>query len=184
MALLGLQSNQVLSEVNLTVETDVIRMAFKRVPKGLFVNVRTSPEIEEYMKGLGDGLEILDVGEYGRQWSPFLSDTELKVYGLPTEDGLMGWIRNGNSSYRIDRVGQRLFEGGDMDSRLGVNLSFLRLVGTSAPEGVTFTVHGVFSSGVVKEFEKTFADAADGFYQNFLKPVNVQIVLSTTAGNA
>ncbi|MCA1841298.1 MAG: hypothetical protein LC723_13410 [Actinobacteria bacterium] len=165
----------------MTVENDVIKMLFKRVGRGLLVTVRTDPRIEDYMKGLGADMETLSVDEYGRMWIPANEGESLSVYGLPAEDALTGYIRNGTgASYRLDQVGRRLFEGGaDGDRPNGVNLSFLRLVGSSRPEGVSFIVQGVYSVEAVREFKKTFADAAEGFYKNFLKPVSVQVIVST-----
>lgn len=167
-------------------ETDVIRMCLKRAPRGLLVSVKTHPEIENFMEGLGSGLDILDVGEYGRLWSPTEDGNELKVYGLPVGNGLIGWIRNGGGpSYRLDRVGAPLFEGGDEGGNpmggnpMGVNLSFLRILGTSSVDGASFIVSGVYSLEVLKEFKKIFADAAEGFYKNFLKSVNIQVIIST-----
>jgi hypothetical protein len=147
---------------------------------GLRINVRCHPVIEEFFQrsqGL-DSPQMEDVGAYGRHWErPKGSDatTDLQVYSIPKE--LTGVFNVGpGAQYRLDRPGSPLFvdDGLTRGTRL-LNLSFLRLVGTSEGNGITFYIAGVYSEDTLDELDRLITLATREIYKQFMKPVKITI---------
>jgi hypothetical protein len=69
----------------------------------------------------------------------------------------------------------------DLGPKETLNLSFLRLVGISRSEGVTFGVRGVFTPEQVDRLALQIEAATKKFYQTFLKPYKLVITVMTQA---
>ena len=152
---------------------------------GLRINIRTHPIIEEFMQraiGTPDPSSRA-VEEYGRHWEPARGESkkELLVYDIPKE--LTGVFDvGGGFSYRLDRPGMGIFCATTSDRPLDsssrtLNLSFLRLVGTSAEEGVTFHIPGVYSDDAFDILDRGITAATREIYSQFMKPIKIEIVL-------
>ena len=147
-----------------------IYVGFHRNRKGLSFTVKTTSQVEEFMKSMGTG-EIADIRVSGRHWVPARSEDILRIYSLtPRADG--------PATYRLDRPGQPIFEPSGELGRPLVNLSFLRLVGTSEGNGVTFYVKGVYTMEAIKAMRDAIIDASRSFYISYLKPIeySVQVI--------
>lgn len=158
---------------------------------GLRINVCTHPVIEEFMKhAMGTVEPVIEaIGEYGRLWLPARGESkkDLLVYGIPKElTGVFNLRRN--YSYRLDRPGQAIFcpqndPGSPIIRRsdsVGVsdtlNMSFLRLVGTSDEGGVTFHIGGIHSDELLDKLELLLDMATQEIYSQFLKPIKITVV--------
>lgn len=166
---------------------------------GLRVNIRTHPVIEEFMRAsLGTKEPTIEpVESFGRIWEPARGESkkELLVYGIPKE--LTGvFTVMGGTMYRMDRPGQPIFvdnrdRGGppspDDDPRrsgsrtLGydrvLNLSFLRLVGSSESGGVTFHLGGIYGEDILEALDRQLTAATREIYSQFMKPIKITVVL-------
>lgn len=150
---------------------------------GLRINVRCHPIIEEFMQGCQNlqQPQIDPVEQFARNWEPAKGDSrkELLVYGIPKE--LTGVFRVGSSvSYRMDRPGSPIFLPLDgISDRLSrtLNLSFLRLVGTSSESGVSFTIAGVYSEETMDDLDRQITEATREIYKQFMKPIKITVSL-------
>jgi len=154
---------------------NVIAVALKRNSAGLSINVKTHPRVERFFAGLVDGAEPTDVALYNRFWVP--ENQNLRIYTLPNDKAITGEIVTARGSYRLDQPGAPLSIKGGLGPT--VNLSFLRLVGTSEENGVTFYIRGVYRDEGVEEARRGIEAASQAFYTSFLKPISVTVIVST-----
>lgn len=163
-----------------------ITAELSRAGVGLRIRVRCHPIIEEFFQGCqGMTTPIIDnVADFGRRmWEPTRGDSrrELQVYGIPRE--LQGEFAINNIRYRLDRPGDAIFLPSGLDGGALVrgakvlNLSFLRLVGTSSEDGVPFYISGVYSEDTMNELEAAITAASQEIYRQFMKPIRIEIVL-------
>jgi hypothetical protein len=155
----------------------VIRTTIERSPSGLTVQIQTHPSVEAFMRGLGDGL-TQDVRASGRLWQPLgPNDPGLVAYNMTT---LLGpFTSYDGSMVRMDQVGNSLLGGGG-GAPSSVNLSFLRLLGTSEGNGVTFVLKGsVMSTDALANLRDKIGRAQDALYKMYLLPVNFTTMLIT-----
>lgn len=154
----------------------LLQTQIQRSKGGLSVTVRTSPVIEDMMAQMSE-VAPRNVLEFGRYWQ---SPTELQVYGLTADLGGLKGV-TGTLGYRMDRPSQALDLPLDrhMPGLTIVNLSFLRLVGAS--EGVSFTLNQVYSRDGVADLCKKIEEATRHFYIQYLKPVDMRIMVMTQA---
>ena len=167
---------------------------------GLRIKVRTHPVIEEFMRGCYGGLEpsTQPIEDFARQWEPArgASKSDLRVYAIPKE--LNGIFRlNESTGYRLDRPGYPIFipdEGGGGPDRPRpstsgrsflppsstpsqvLNMSFLRLVGSSSEDGVTFHIAGVYSDDTIDSIEMALQLAVREIYRQFMKPIRIEVI--------
>lgn len=141
---------------------------------GLLVTVKTIPDVEDLFKSWGDGTKQ-HVTAHGRNWVSKNNAAPLHVYNLSSNSGL---LQRDEGRYRIDHVGQ-LLDTNDPSSGLGAtNMSFLRLVGISNPEGVSFYVRGVYSQEEMRLIAKGISLSARRIYANWLCPIDLRVVLT------
>lgn len=164
-----------------------ISTELNRAGVGLRIKVRTHPIIEEFFQGCqGMAAPLIDdVANYGRRlWEPARGESrrELQVYAIPVE--LQGEFAINNIRYRLDRPGDAVFLPSGLDGGLPstsrgtkvLNLSFLRLVGTSIDDGITFYISGVYSEDTMNELETAITAASQEIYRQFMKPIRIEIV--------
>lgn len=154
----------------LLLQTQIVRNK-----NGVNVTVRASSAIEDMMATMSGDATPQDVAMFHRYWK---SERDLQVYALAADlAGLKG--TSARMAYRLDRPGQPL----DLPPERGllgtsvVNLSFLRLVGVSG--GITFTVNQVYSRDGVADLCKKLEEATRHFYIQYLKPVDMRIMVMT-----
>ena len=159
-----------------------IHIRFRKTMRGLTMHIKTLPIVEDFMRLLGQGVTT-DVRTNGRYWthtSKDLAEKQLLVYDLEMrEHGILG---GKGVQYRLDAPGQPLIiHGQDANGRRStmVNLSVLRLVGISEGPGVTITISGVYSEDATREMEEGFVKAIKAFYEAYLRPIDLTVVVST-----
>jgi hypothetical protein len=132
---------------------------------GLEVHAKVVPQVEEFVKALGDGsTEYSDM--FDRAWFPLKGDDRLKVYVV--KDLIA-------SNYTIGRPGSEFKYPKDMR----INLSFLRLVGIGSPSGVRFGVEGPYSPAYSKALFGEVMAATRTFIMDYIVPFNVSFKIST-----
>lgn len=142
-----------------------IDILFSRSHAGLTIHVSARPEVEEFVQQLGAG-ETVDVRTVGRHWTPAGKDANpLLVYALTAETGI---LHNGMCLYRLDQPGWPIILSGEGVAPV-VNLSFLRLVGISGPNGVSFNLRGVYTLETLRATSDRVMQAAGQFYASYLK---------------
>jgi hypothetical protein len=160
-----------------------VRVSFKRSRGGILVTTKVHPYLEELLKAWG-GDESTDVREYGRNWRG-LGESPLKVWNLNTDPGKMTFQHGG---FSISAPGGELYPGWQNQGegapvRIGqtsalLNLSMIRLVGASEPEGVTFAYRGSFSRPFLRDLSDKLVSASKRFYEDYLMPVDITMELS------
>ncbi len=145
-----------------------IEIDLQRTAAGLKIVVKTLPEVEQFMRDLGGGMGI-DVQSSGRYWRPIVKNQQMYAYALnePMEPV------QGPNPYRLDLLGYPLSHEGF------VNLSFLRLIGSSEGIGASFYVKGVYSLPGLRALRDLLIPSTRQFYIDYMKPVDLIVKVST-----
>lgn len=142
---------------------------------GTQVNMKVSPGIEEFFQSLVPGGEQKNAHE---MWERLGGGTErLKMYDIGSQILSM-------EERNRERYGPPVYSltnSVDLADGYGtVNLSILRLVGASGPDGLKFLIkRQVFSPQYLSELEGTFGRAIKQFFNDHFKPHGMKVVLST-----
>ena len=150
-----------------------------RGPAGLSVNVRASRKIEDFFKNAsGEVTEPADLRLHGRHW--LMKEKDFRVYAIgdPILNGVIPLVTvPGIIGYRLDKPGARMIDL-DRDGRGNViNLSFIKKVGISSPEGFQVVVKGVYSEAQVRQIYDGIIAAAVSFTENFLKIIDLSVII-------
>lgn len=142
-----------------------LELGRSKLNEGLLLKVKAAPQIEAFMRSLGGG-DSFNTILGGRYWEP-IGTTPLRVYNA---------IHNlpPSTIYTLTQHGRPLIPDLKTDQ---VNLSFLRLVGISEPEGISFVVKGVYSKDLIYRIYTKVTEATTELYKQFLKPVNHTAIL-------
>jgi len=145
-----------------------IEIGLQRTAAGVKVVVKTVPEVEAFMRDLGHG-NTSDVALNGRYWRAVQKGQPIQAYSMTEPIDTSG----GAIPYRLDLLGYPLNHDGY------VNLSFLRLVGSSEGIGASFFLKGVYSLSGLRNMRDQLVPAAKQFYVDYMKPVDLIIKVST-----
>lgn len=172
----------------------VIETFLRRTKDGVRVNIKADPEVEDYIRNLSSGI-VEGVRVFGRDWiqppqpptasvpmlnsdgsvtqGPPIQAEHLRVYTFP-------WGENQDElihpcSFNLSFAGRplRLPNG-------RANLNFLRLVGISRPEGVTFIWNALLSLTELERLHDQVSRGQDRFYNEYLRPADMKISLVLT----
>lgn len=145
----------------------MLQISLRRSTKGVTVSVKTHPLIENFFRQQGG--ETIRVNEMGREWH----GKNLVAYLTPPT----GTINGAAVSFTVDELGRSLVR---TDGRVEVvNISFLRMVGVSEGEGITFEIRGAFSLKYIQNLANKLVQASRQFYIDFLRPVDVTVTVNT-----
>lgn len=151
---------------------EAIDVTLDRTIKGLRVNFRTHPLVEEFMRIMSNG-ETYPIDHFGRQWVR-QPDGKLEVYDVPSD--ICGTqVINTRTFYRLDQPGRALVTLDGVSGYRTLNMAFLRLVGSSEPGGITFSTTGVHSTDDVTWLGNTIREAARIIYLQYMKPMEVSV---------
>lgn len=167
-------------EINKSGET-FLQTILERSKQGLRLTVYASPRLEQFMASINDGAEFVQTRLYGREW--LFSDLKFgAAYNTPGED-FTGpkYTSGGKFSYRLDQLGKPLIFKDDMNGNRCVNLSFLRLVGISEGNGISFEIKGVRTQDGIKELSTAIAQACKSFYDQYIRDVKQVATVSEMA---
>lgn len=147
-----------------------IEIDMDRAPAGLVIRVKAVPEVEEFMKGLGNGAAD-NVQLYGKDWFPIDRSMTNTVYNIDDRaDAVV------TPTYCINRVVEPLINS--RDNRF--NLSFLRLVGISSPQGVNFTIATPFSKPYVRgTLSPRISEECKNLLRDFIVPLHINLRISS-----
>jgi hypothetical protein len=139
--------------------------------KGLLLEVKVHPLIEEFMQGMSGGISIpvTDItGPRYNQWEPTDPDAEpLRCYR--PDDHIM---RRGDTDVMLNSVGTNIVCD---DER--VNLSFLTLAGIS--EGLSFvSIKETYPLSYRRQLKVKIGDAFRDFVREFIRPVRITLVMT------
>lgn len=159
-----------------------IQIRLQRNRNGISVNVQTSPLVEQMFQVASEGKDSVDTALFGRYWS---GSNPLLAYALnPNKIPLTGTLQGSGIQWTLDDLGGTLFNEGSRGGllRVGggtigrtVNLSMLRLKGTSEPGGVTFRYHDIMSEDYMKELTNHLHQCSAAFYGSFLRDVDITL---------
>lgn len=170
---MDLISTRTIETVKVQKDINVLTCQIKRSRKGLVITAKTDPVIEELFREWAGDAPNVGHAAHGRMWEA-LNGPLPQLYGLsimPDNGSKLQTVSG--KIYRIDRVGTHLVDDG------GINLGFLRFIGISDANGVTFVVKGVFSTDETRRVAQDLKEAVKHFYISFIKPVDVVIQMHT-----
>lgn len=179
---IGLKPPEASLEVIKRGETS-LTMTLIRSSSGLTVSVKAHPRVEEFMRGLGTG-ESVAVKASGPYWLPVGSGAKPLMVYTQTQNVDPVQLNSGDVA-NVNRCGHPMIEAySSPDGSIGrgrslVNLSFLRLVGISEGPGITFAVRGVHTYEAVNKMRESLGEAYKQFYRTYMKPIKMDIVVST-----
>lgn len=141
-----------------------VNIQLKRHKRGIKVKVQVWPEIEDFFKEWGGGAS--ETARYGRLWKPAVEGGEtIRLWSF--DDVLR---QSEETSYNLLNTGAGFFnEYGH------INISFLRLVGASEPEGRSFIIEQVISRQELEKIGARVTKAAEQFYTNYIQSVNLSL---------
>jgi hypothetical protein len=142
-----------------------IRTRIARTAKGLEIRVILHPDVEDCFKTLSSG-ETRPVTDFGRKWQ---SPQPLGVYDVPQTMAGVGLV-SGTAAYRLDIPGREMIIADPGGLRV-VNMSFIRLVGASGPEGVSFYLAGAFEKDDAIWLGQQIVAAGEAICNKYIYPV-------------
>lgn len=157
-----------------------IHVGLVRSMRGLTVNIRVLPPVEEFFRNAGSG-ETVDVKVMGRMWQSFPKDaTPLRIYS--SDAPLPNINLDDGGVCTFNRFGTPIVEsiatvGGGRSKQ--TNLGFLRLVGISEPDGISFLVKGVHTTEALREMKDRIGEGTRRFYHSYLKTVKMDVMVCT-----
>lgn len=169
------------SWIKFTLERGSTKQAFKDKGVGIRLNIKARAGVEEFIKQLSGG-RTTTVDAYGDAWHSE-DENPLEVYILDDVEHA--------DNYTLLAVGAPLLQYPSVPRRNSLsslnevsnqktiaNLSVLRLVGISKPEGVTIGVQGMYSGGYVQTLRTQFPAVTKQFLQDYIVPItlNLEIV--------
>lgn len=160
----------------------ILQARIQRSSRGLVVRAKTHSCIEKFFQERSKGLDPLAVNNWNRLWNKMPEYPDLKVYQEPDQLSVFNQILNvGDAFYTLNSPGGGLLI--DPTSRgikfNCVNMSFLRCQGISENLGVAFSIKGAFTEEEVRKIGTLVQTAAKRFYLDYLRPVDLQITMTT-----
>lgn len=155
----------------------ILMVSLQRSHGGVKVTVKASASVENLMREWAGG-ETTFVENYGLHWKTEDDQNRLKVYSILDR---LGTVRIESGYFTLSGVGDVLFSEESASGLCGgcLNMGFLRLVGISAPAGVTFTIKGAFSLEFLKKIQGLIKEAGKKFYQDYLCPIDLTVSVVT-----
>lgn len=164
---------------------NVIVATLSRRRAEIRLSVKVHPAVEDLFRVWGND-EKAPIAKWGRSW---LGRTEeetrkLEAWNLGQNPGVLS-VDTSGGYFCLDKVGAPLLEQRTFPGAFGnitgevLNMSFLRLAGSSEGPGVEFAVRGVFSPQKVHEIAEKIKLAARVIYITYLKPIDLTIGVYT-----
>ena len=148
----------------------LIHVELRRLRGGIAVRVRMQREVEDFFKHWGLPESRENVLVYGRHWQPLQEGSQLPLlWYFPRPVGTL------SGSYDLWRPGQEILG----DDEIPINLSFLRLEGTSSGDGVGFFVDTLISQKKVIETANQINVGLNHFQVDFLQPIQFDVDVIT-----
>lgn len=142
---------------------DAIDIEIRRHRYGIKLKVKVLPEVESFFEQWGGGLQ--ERPTHGRLWSQ--EPLTLWAFGLQ------------NIGPSVTRPYSLLHSGSTLTIENGhPNISFLRLVGASAPEGREIIIEAVMGRSEIVQLAQRISDACNMFYSEYLQDVHMRAVVS------
>lgn len=150
----------------------MISITVSRNGRGMKFAFKTHPSVEALFREWGAGGSA-PITKWGRGWH---SKEVLTAYEMlnatdihTTPSGVL---------YSLNRIGRDMWE----ERTPGVqhlNMSFLRLVGSSEGAGLNFSVEGMFSRDTIQRTADAILAASRHLYVSYLQEVDVTVRVST-----
>lgn len=146
----------------------------KKANIGLTYHVRVDPRIEAFVRQLGQG-ENIDVFNYANDWTP-ISPANMSIYSFPQASdaamraqGFTMLFPGGLPTLAAKAIGLRETVPGEEF----VNMSFLRIVGISSPEGVTFGINSAHSTPYVRKLLSDITNHMKVIIRDYISPLKL-----------
>lgn len=151
---------------------EMIKLGIKRSSKGIILTTRAHPLFEEFFSSQNG--ETIEVAEYRRDWHT-LDGNPLRVWHITQDPGV---VRGTGATYCVNKPGSPIVYSDQQFGKV-INLTFLRLVGVSSTEGISFEVKGAFTLNYLRSLSSEIGGAVKQLYIDFLKPIDIQVKVTT-----
>lgn len=128
---------------------------------GVRIQTKVWPEVEEFFQHWSGGMQARP--EAGRLWKP-IGPQPITLWSL----NIPNLAPNAQRPFTLIHTGIGFVEPGHG----WPNISFIRLVGASQPDGVSVIVEAVMGRAELARVAQQLSDAANMFYAEYLQPVN------------
>jgi hypothetical protein len=153
-------------------DINVLTMRLRRSRKGILINLKADKVLEDLFRDWGGDSKPVLPNLHGRAWDA-VSGPLPNCYALQVIPDAK--LRTGSGKlYDIARIGCPL-----VSDEGQINLGFLRLIGISEADGVSFAIKGVWSTDEIKKVSTDLQEVIKHFYINYIKPVDVVIQMHT-----
>lgn len=150
---------------------DAVDVRIRRHQNGIKLNIRVWPEVEAFFQHWSGGIQ--ESPTHGRLWKPCGGDDPDRVRPLAL------WAFGMNIASSAVRPYSLVHSGSGFYVDHGYpNISFLRLVGSSAPEGRDLLVETLIGRGEIPQLAQRISEASQLFYNEYLQQVNMRAVVS------
>lgn len=148
---------------------DAIDIRICRHRDGIKLNIRTWPDVEAFFQHWSGGLQ--ERPAHGRLWRPVAADGLLNMWSMG-----VAITPSALRPYSLIHSGL----GFTVDTGYP-NISFLRLVGVSEPNGRDVVVEALVGRGEIPALAQRLSEASQMFYNEYLQQVNMRAVVSVMA---
>lgn len=159
----------------------VIATQLRRCHQGIRVDVRIVPEVEEFFQKWGGGFAE-NVSDHGRNWMR-IDGGQPSLTAWSFRDLVQG--DDEQPSFSLSHIGGPMLIRHQLPSgnyAMIPNLSFLRLCNASKGTGVSFVADTIMSRTELERLADKIKRASGQFYEEFIKPVHLQISVHVRSG--
>lgn len=144
--------------------TDKIDIWVSRHKNGIKLKIQTIPEVEAFFQHWSGRLQ--ERPSYGRLWKP-VDENPLTLWSFG-----MNFSPSATRPYSLIHSGLGFFTEHNYP-----NISFLRLVGVSQPDGCSLIVETVMGRGEIAALAQRISEACNLFYGEYLQQINMRAVV-------
>lgn len=169
-----------MDDVKIEKGESILNAQIRRSVSGLTVTAKASRVIEDYFKEHARGGRVRAAAEWDRSWIKERDYPDLLIYPITEDSPFARTLQAGEFSYTLAAPGSGLLLAPNAPGRAeSLNLSWIRLVGISQEAGIRFSIKGVFTEKQTRQITERTQQAVKRFFLDYLRPVNVTILLTT-----
>ena len=149
-----------------TTQSDAIDIILRRHRDGIKLTIKTIPEVEEFFRRWSGGMT--ERPQHGRLWRSG-DDRPMDLWAL----GITNLSPNASRPWTLLHSGLGFYTDHSYP-----NISFLRMVGVSGPEGRDIIIEALVGRGEIATLGQRLSDACNMFYTEYIQSVNIRAVVN------
>ena len=149
-----------------TTQSDAIDIILRRHRDGIKLTIKTIPEVEEFFRRWSG--EMTERPQHGRLWRSD-DDRPIDLWTL----GMANIGPNASRPWTLLHSGLGFYADHDYP-----NISFLRMIGVSEPNGRSIVIEALVGRGEIATLGQRLSDACNMFYTEYIQSVNIRAVVN------